>query len=217
MNTHITKWNDEIEELLKKKQLQCLKYAWIHNKDSEKYYHYHNYIFMINTILTSLSGTSVIMSNGVFKNIDPEVSNLINVIFGGILIFSTGLNSFQHMTNYSEKSSLHKQAAAKFTSLSNNMLKLLALDKASKDTSIDFFNWADTEFTNLQIVSPNPSDYACERYRKDNPQQDQEIYKLDVNVTNNEVNEINEMNETNQVKDTLQEFMKKRWLGNFSE
>jgi hypothetical protein len=194
-------WNIEIEELLKEKQFECVKLAWVHNKDSEKYYHYHNYIFIFNAFITSLSSCSIIMSNSVFGNVAAETTAIINISFGAVLIFSTALNSFQHMTNYSEQSGKHKDACAKYTSLSNNMLKLLALDKATKETSMEFFTWADTEFTNLQINSPNPSDYAVHCYKKDNPQI-REIFTVKIESDNGDD------------KETMRDFAIRRWTGN---
>lgn len=104
-------WNEDIENLLKQKQIECVKYSILHNIDSEKYYNYHNYIFIVNAFLTSLSGSSVIMSNALFNNIQQQTSSLINISFGVLLIFSTALSSFQHMTNYAEKSRNHKDAS----------------------------------------------------------------------------------------------------------
>lgn len=162
-------WNEDIENLLKDAQRECVKYAILHNIDREKYYNYHNYLFIVNACLTSLSGSSVIIKNAFFNDIEQETSSLINISFGVILIFATILSSFQHTTNYAEQSRNHKDAYTKFTSLGNNMLKLLALDKATKETSIEFYEWSETEFTNLQMQSPNPSNYAYRIYKKDNP------------------------------------------------
>lgn len=202
-------WNDEIENLLKNKQIECVKYSILHNIDSEKYYNFYNYIFMINAFLTSLSGCSVIMSNALFNNLEQETSSLINISFGVLLIFSTGLSSFQHMTNYAEKSRNHKEASAKFTSLGNNMLKLLALDKATKETSIENFTWCDAEFTNLQIISPNPSNHAYKCYKKDNPP---ELFEIKIVEVNKEVESNNQIKIN--AKETIQDFNKKRFANN---
>lgn len=225
-------WNEEIEILLKQKQIECIKYSILHNIDSEKYNNYYNYLFVINAFLTSLSGTSVIMSNALFSDMSPETTSYINISFGILLIFATALSSFQHMTNYSEKSRNHKDASAKFTSLGNNMLKLLALDKASKETSIPFWDWSDREFTNLQIQSPNPSNYAYKIYKADNPAQ---LFNIKINDINNNTEEINFITGINQVntegntekvneeeneeihemsKQTIMDFNKKRFANN---
>lgn len=161
-------WNDEIENLLKVKQFQCVKFSWLHNHESDKYNYYHNLLFIIVAVITSISGTSIVTSNGFFKVFDSDIISIINICFGGIVILSTGFTSFQHMTNYPEVSSQHKIASAKYASLGNNMLKLLALDKESKKTSLDFFTWADAEFTNLQINSPNISRHTEKVYLKEN-------------------------------------------------
>jgi hypothetical protein len=191
-------WNKEIEVLLKQKQIECTKYSILHNIDSEKYNNYYNYLFIANAFLTSLSGTSVIMSNALFSDMSPQTTSYINISFGILLIFATALSSFQHMTNYSEKSRNHKDASAKFTSLGNNMLKLLALDKASKETSMPFWDWSDREFTNLQIQSPNPSNYAYKLYKADNPPQ-----LFQVKISNSDsTEEINFITGINQIKST---------------
>lgn len=162
------KWNKNIEKLLKEKQFKCIKYSWLHLRDSQRYNNLHNYIFYINTVFTSISATSVITSNGLASNITPETINIINIIFGIILVFSTMLNAFQHQTNYSELSNKHKIASAKYSSLANNMLKLLALDEQSKQTSLEYFTWADSEYTELEIQSPNPTTIALKAYNKEN-------------------------------------------------
>lgn len=162
------KWNKNIEKLLKDKHFKCIKYSWLHLRDSQRYNNLHNYIFYINTIFTSISAASVITSNGLANNITPETINLINIIFGIILVFSTMLNAFQHQTNYAELSNKHKIASAKYSSLANNMLKLLALDEQSKKTSLEYFTWADSEYTELEIQSPNPTTIALKAYEKEN-------------------------------------------------
>jgi hypothetical protein len=215
-------WNQEIEDLLKNKQIECTKYSWLHNKDCENYYNYNNYLFITNAFLTSLSACSVIMSNALFRDISLQAASIINISFGAVLIFSTGLSSFQHMTNYIERSNAHKTAMAKFTSLGNNMLKLLALDKSSKQTSIEFFNWAEAEFTNLQIISPTPSEYALKCYKKDNPQIINDVYdttcidKMDISNANYGQNEDHTDTDMQQseIKQTMEDFAIKRWTMN---
>lgn len=161
-------WNQSIENLLREKQFKCTKYAWLHLRDNQRYNNFHNYIYYINTVFTSISGASVITSNGLSKSISTETLNFINIIFGVILIFSTVLNAFQHQTNYSELANKHKIAAAKYSSLGNNMLKLLALDESEKKTSLEYFSWADTEYTDLEIESPTPSNSSYKAYKKEN-------------------------------------------------
>lgn len=217
-------WNEEIENLLKQAQRDCVKYAKLHTYDSERYANFHNYLFITNAFLTSLSGTSVIIKNSFFSDIEQETSSLINILFGVILIFATVLSSFQYTTNYIEQSRNHKDASKKFTSLGNNMLKLLALDKATKETSIDFYEWSESEFTNLQIQSPNPSNTAYKMYKIEHPL---ELLNIKVDKDNiNETTEINRMSNeidgtdqdpdeiSEQSKQTIMDFNKKRFANN---
>lgn len=195
-------WNQNIENLLKEKQFKCVKYSWLHLRDSQRYNNFHNYIYYINTIFTSLSGASVITSNGLSKSISIETLNFINIIFGVILIFSTVLNAFQHQTNYSELSNKHKIAAAKYSSLGNNMLKLLALDEAEKKTSLEYFTWADTEYTDLEIESPTPSDASFKVYLKENINQNSDdnitiVIEKEIDKEKNNNLHLNETNRRN--------------------
>lgn len=197
------KWNKNIEKLLKEKQFKCIKYSWLHLRDSQRYNNLHNYIFYINTVFTSISATSVITSNGLASDITPETLNVINIIFGIILVFSTMLNAFQHQTNYSELANKHKIASAKFSSLANNMLKLLALDEESKQTSLEYFTWADSEYTELEIQSPNPTTIALKAYAKENGDIENRncIHAEDNDNDNDNGNNKNEYEDNNEIKE----------------
>lgn len=161
-------WNPQLDKILKERQFECVKLSWIHNRDSNRYSLYHNVLFVITTICTSLSATSVITSNSLFNSVNSSVTNFVNLSFGILLIFSTALSSFQHTMNYIDLSSKHKIGAAKYTALANNVVKLLILDKNSKEQSTEFFTWIETEFTNLQINTPNPTEYSISSYNLEN-------------------------------------------------
>lgn len=143
-------WNQF--DILKKNQIKCTKYSILHKHDSEKYYRYHNYLFVTNSVITSISSMSIITSNSLVKNVSSETVNAINIIFGGLIAFSTALNSFQHITNYIDLSNQHKNASIKYKCLFANISILLSNDKKSE--SIESFRWANEEFTTLENNSP---------------------------------------------------------------
>src|SRR6476620_5791242 len=132
-------WNQEIEDILKNNQIKCTKYSILHKQDSEKYYRYHNYLFFANSVITSISSMSIITSNSLFTTIQSDTINVLNIIFGGLIVFSTALSSFQHITNYIDLSNQHKNASIKYKCLSANMSILLALDNKNKSKSIESF------------------------------------------------------------------------------
>ena len=161
-------WNDDIENLLKAKQFQCVKKSWCHFYEADKYHRYKNYFFIFSAVITAISSSSIILSNSFFKDTDPFIVSIINIALGGVGIITVGLNSFQHMTDYGELSSLHKASAISYSSLSDNMQKLLALDRHSKQTNLENFTWSDTQFTALEIKSPLVSSDAKKKYLKEN-------------------------------------------------
>ena len=213
-------WNDDIEKLLKTKQLSCIRHVWLHNYDTDRYYHFHNNLFIANVVIVSMSAASVIASNSIFSKFDNVIFNYTNIAFGIVNIISVGISTFQQKTNYSDLSSQHKIASAKYNSLANNMLKLLAMDKATKQTSFEFFTWADTEFTNLQINSPNPSSKSVKEYKKQNSNLDCfESINLEAVVTDIQKEQItpedvNPINKRETAQKTLHDFRMKRWIDN---
>lgn len=214
-------WNDDIEAMLKEKQFHCLKYRWLHTRDSERYNNFYNYIFTATSIITSISATSSILSSDFLSSISKNLKNVLSLTFGMLLIFSTGLSSFQHSTNYSDLSARHKSAATKYLSLSNNMLKLLALDKATKKTSLDLFTWAETEYINLEINSPTPSKSSRFSYEKENGDIEKNMILDEISKVHNvrkdqdyqefEQDGIDTINESKRV---INSFNQKRWLNN---
>jgi phosphopantetheinyl transferase (holo-ACP synthase) len=206
-------WNKEIEDILKNNQIKCTKYSILHKQESEKYYRYHNYLFFTNSVITSISSMSIITSNSLFTNIQSDTINIINIIFGGLIVFSTALSSFQHITNYIDLSNQHKNASIKYKCLSANMSILLALEAKSK--SIESFTWANDEFTKLENDSPIISDslnYTTSL---------SELESKEITIKN-EINEINEINETNEIKvilpkNSMTEFVAQRWAMNSLE
>ena len=203
-------WNQEIEDILKNNQIKCTKYSILHKQDSEKYYRYHNYLFFTNSVITSISSMSIITSNSLFTNIQSDTINIINIIFGGLIVFSTALSSFQHITNYIDLSNQHKNASIKYKCLSANMSILLALEPKSK--SIESFTWANDEFTKLENDSPIISDSlnyttSLSDNKLETTQQGKEI------IIKNEINEIKVI----LPKNSMTEFVAQRWAMNSLE
>jgi hypothetical protein len=209
-------WNDQLDKILKDRQFECVKLSWIHNRDSHRYSLYNNILFVITTICTSLSATSVITSNSLFISINTSITNFVNLSFGVLLIFSTALSSFQHTMNYTELSSKHKIGAVKYTALSNNIVKLLILDKKAKEQSTEFFTWIETEFTNLQINTPNPTEYSVSAYNLENGHIHYDACDTHTIVIPNKKESIDDIIEipARLNNDTLMDFEKKRFIQN---
>lgn len=214
-------WNNEIENILKNNKIKCTKYALLYKKDSEKYYRYHNYLFFTNSVITSITSMSIITSNSLFTTINPDTINIINIIFGGLIVFSTALSSFQHITNYNDLSNQHKNASIKYKCLAANMSILLSLDDTKKMNSIESFAQVNDEFTTLENNSPIISDFLGDT---ENEIETPKVIEPPKVIETPKVIEVPKETTTTTIemgfvlpKNSMTEFTAQRWALNYSD
>jgi hypothetical protein len=143
-------WTKGIEDLVIKLASDSEVYKRLHEKDARDANINHNRAMYVALALGPISG--VIASIGAVMN--PEENKLFpiaEIILGflsGIVIGSIKVAKFD------EKSTTHKIASAKYTSMISNINFQLALPPQHRDDPMEFMKWVERKYDELLIQSP---------------------------------------------------------------
>lgn len=160
----ITDWTDNVEKILIKQYNKCAAYKWMHDYDSDSITSRNKILNIVSILLVSVSATSSIATNN-FSNDNKWIST-INIIYPILLYLSTVISSIQHFLNYEKEAEKHFTASIRYNALYNNIVRMLALEVSQRQQADDYFNWATKEYDNIFSSSPDISDTAQEKFKK---------------------------------------------------
>jgi anthranilate/para-aminobenzoate synthase component II len=143
-------WTSGIETLISNLAQEAVKYKTLHEKDAHNANINHNRAMYVALALGPISG--VVASIGAVMH--PEENKLFPILeiclgfLSGIVIGSIKVAKFQ------EKSTTHKIASAKYTSMISNIKFQLALPAEFRDDPVEFMKWVENKYDELLLQSP---------------------------------------------------------------
>lgn len=156
----IGKWNNKLERSIQSLGELSLGYKWMHCEMAKNYSLVYNRLMYMSIALGPIVG--VVNTINQTYNDRTFVPILIT-----ILSFLTGvLAGIIKFTDYEEKISNHKSAAAKYTSLANNARIQLNLERYDREDPKQYIVWYTTSYGNLFESAPILPDNVMLKWRK---------------------------------------------------
>lgn len=159
----INSWNSKIENAVKNIGEKCQSYKLMHlyiAQSSDMYYR--RYMFA-GIILSPVSGTI----SSIDAVSEKEGYNIILPIIAAIFSFVCGIIfAIIKFGKYDEVSSAHKTAAARYTSLENNVRRQLTLYRNDRIAAREYLEWLSISYDELFSASPLVSTSVYEKFIK---------------------------------------------------
>lgn len=144
-------WNPIIEKNVLEIGEKAKGYKIMHTQESEIVGTTYDILMFSGIILGPLS--ALISSIGVI--LSPPDTNIILPIISACVGFVSGIIvAITKYGKYEEKSSKHKLAASKYTSLESNVRRQLALCRSDRVNAAQYLEWIGNSFDELFLVSP---------------------------------------------------------------
>lgn len=163
--TDITNWTSNVEKILTKQYNKCAAYKWMHDYDSDSITIRNKTLNIVSILLVSVSATTSLATNNASQ--DNYWIYTINIVYPVLLYISTVISSLQHFLNYEKEAEKHRTASLRYNALYNNVVRMLALEVSQRQQVNDYFNWATKEYDNIFSSSPDISDIAKLKFKKD--------------------------------------------------
>lgn len=147
---HNFRWNDKIEESVKMIGEESKGYKIMHIITARKTNTYYNILMFVGITLGPLSA----LLSGIgdtLNNNNPtffSISSMCVGFFSGIIVAITKFGK------YEEKSTSHKLAASKYTSLESNIRRQLILARQDRVNASNYLEWIGNSFDELFQASP---------------------------------------------------------------
>lgn len=150
-------WNENLEKEVKNIGLNCEKYRWISNHISERISFKYNYLMYLAIIIGPIAG---VLST--FSEKTPDINILVTLFsfFNGIL------SAVIKFSNFDEKSLKFKNMAVKYSSLSGNINRQLALQPKDRINSGTYLDWISTYYDQLFSETPLIEEKYIELWRE---------------------------------------------------
>ena len=161
-------WTPQIEYLIKDMAKTASTYKTLHEVESRKSNKNNNKAMYLAIVMGPLS--SVIASVGAVLH--PDEDKLFPVMEIGLGFLTGVIVASIKVAKFQEKSTNHKVAAVKYTSLLSSINFQLALPVNSRDNPIEFMKWVENKYDDLLINSPLLSEI-------DSKKMDNVTYKLE--------------------------------------
>lgn len=158
-HTVTSRWSDSIENVIKSVGESCEGYKWMNifaaKKASKSY----------NTLMYSLIFIGPIA--GIFSTIstvDNERSPTIQILVTVFSFLSGVLSAIIKFSKFEQKTSSHKNMAAKYASLEGNIRRQLSLYRNERVNAGDYLEWVTISFDDLFVSNPLMSDSIYQKW-----------------------------------------------------
>jgi hypothetical protein len=141
------RWEPDNEKLLKDWAEKAKSYRWLHHRTSARYSHRSQVLTILISVLSYVSGGSVLTSNfdGIwFKYFIGYLS-----ILGGILTNVNGLVAWKQLAQ------THKVISTEFSSFERSISSMLSIHTSQRVDAIEFINIKRKELDDLIATAPN--------------------------------------------------------------
>lgn len=163
--TDITSWTANVEKILTKQYNKCAAYKWMHDYDSDSITVRNKRLNILSILLVSVSATTSLATNNASQ--ENAWIFVINIVYPVLLYISTVISSLQHFLNYEKEAEKHRTASLRYNALYNNLVRMLALEVTQRQQVNDYFNWVTKEYDNIFSSSPDISDIAKGKFKKE--------------------------------------------------
>lgn len=153
-------WNENNEKLIKEIGETCKIHKLMHLEMAHKYNKLYNSYMYSGILLGPLAGTL----SGIGLSLDCSKHQLISLastLFGfisGIVMAIVKFGTFDEISN------ANKQAAARYTSLENNIRRHLSLYRDERNEPYEYLEWLTQKFDDLFNDAPLISTEICKKY-----------------------------------------------------
>ena len=178
-------WNNIIEKNVLEIGEKSKGYKIMHTQQSEIINNRYEILMYSGIILGPLSG--LLSSIGVIIN-QPNVSILLPIISTCVGFVSGIVVAITKYGKYEKKSSDHKLAASKYTSLESNVRRQCALRRSDRVNAVQYLEWIGNSFDELFLTSPLIDKKIYEKYvelAKEHGLVIADEYKITINVDDN--------------------------------
>lgn len=191
----ILSWDSDIEKILNDQRVKCASYKWMHELQMKNILNKHKKINILTISIVSLSATASTITNNDAIVTNNQYIVTLNLIYSILFYFTAFLNSLQQFLNYQKIAEQHRTAALRYNALHNNIKRMLVLDKENRHDAREYFNWANKEFDNINLNSPDISEQSINEFNKNfrdsNTNKDKDTYSIKSGYSiNNDSNDI---------------------------
>lgn len=189
-------WDEEIEKSVKEIGEKAKGYKIMHIQEAHRISTRYKWLMYSGIILGPLAG----LLSGIGATLNPDapfefpIASACAGFISGIIVAVTKFGKFE------EKSSHHKLAASKYTSLESNVRRQLILCRTDRVNAVKYLEWIGNSFDDLFLASPLIARNIYSEYvqiAKENGMTVPDEYQLIINV--NEQYQLQNFNEMNDV------------------
>lgn len=149
-HTKNIKWNEKLEEAVKNIG-ECSKgYKLMHIYEAHRTSKIHNFLMLLGIFIGPLSGviSGIGVSLSTCSNPGWSVSTTILGFISGIIV------AIIKFGKYEEISMSNKQAAARYTSIENNVRRQLGLYRTDRVEATRYMEWLESKYEELFLSAP---------------------------------------------------------------
>jgi hypothetical protein len=145
-----TSWNHRIESSIKEIGQKSTGYKIMHVKEAKKLSQFFMTLMYIGICIGPVSG--MISSLGSIMTDSPPTAFELS---SSVMSFASGIiMAVIKFGKYEQKSSSHKLAASRYTSLESNIRRQLMLNKSDRISASQYVKWVTNSFDELFLASP---------------------------------------------------------------
>lgn len=157
-----SRWNSNIEKNIKEIGESCKGYKWMHITSTRTAMRQYNVLMYITISIGPIAGLFETISISRDECDDgASILQILIIVFGFV---SGVLASIVKFSNFNQKSVDHKTAAAKYTSLEQNIRRQLSLYRDERVNAGKYLQWVSVSFDDLFSGSPLVSDDVYKKW-----------------------------------------------------
>lgn len=156
------KWTSTIEKNIKNIGEKAVGYKIMHIKNAMYARKFYNYFMYLGICLGPLASLINGIGSVVYHD-PPTIFSIISMCVSSVSGIVVGITKFG---KFEEKSTTHKIAASKYTSLESNVRRQLGLGRNDRVDASQYHEWIGTSMDELFTVSPFVDNKIYKRYAK---------------------------------------------------
>lgn len=153
-------WNPMVELAIKQIGEKSTGYKIMHVRTSRKTERFYDLVMYLGICLGPLAG----LLSGIGSTLNPDAPITFPIISSCVSFLSGIIVAVIKFGKYEEKSSAHKLAASKYTSLESNVRRQLAKNRSDRINMSQYFEWIGQSFDDLFLASPLISEKIYQDY-----------------------------------------------------
>ena len=151
-------WTPENKKLLREWAEKAQSYRWLHHRASSRYSHRSQILTILISVLSYISGGSVLSSNF-------DVA-WFKYFVGYIAILSGILTNINGLVGWKQLSEKHKITSTKFSSFERSISSMLSINQSQRVDAVEFINIKRKEIDELITNAPNIPSSIVKQYEK---------------------------------------------------